>query len=159
MKDQDFSTTFWVDQTPKEALAAIQNVRGWWSETIVGDTRRVGDEFSYRHEDLHQSRQQLEEVVPGQRVVWRVLDARLSFTRQPDEWKGTQLRFEVAPRGGKTEVRFTHVGLRPACECYEACSKGWSFYVGESLRSLMATGRGQPDREEKALGCGYSSPP
>jgi Activator of Hsp90 ATPase homolog 1-like protein len=159
MKDHDFSTSFLVDQTPEEAFLAIQNVRGWWSETIEGDTRTVGDEFTYRHEELHQSRQKLVEAVAAQRVVWRIEDARLSFVENSGEWKGTQLRFEIAARGGKTEVRFTHVGLSPTCECFAACSKGWSFYVGESLRSLLATGRGQPDREEKALGCGYSSPP
>jgi hypothetical protein len=42
------------------------------------------------------------------------------------------------------------VGLVPAFECFEACSRGWSFFVGESLRQLITTGKGKPDRKEKA---------
>jgi hypothetical protein len=30
MNNQDFTAAFTVDQTPEEAFAAINNVRGWW---------------------------------------------------------------------------------------------------------------------------------
>ena len=31
MKTNDYSTSFTVEQTPEEAFAAINNIRGWWS--------------------------------------------------------------------------------------------------------------------------------
>ena len=44
MKNQDFTATISVDQTPQEAFNAIKNVRGWWSENIEGGTSKLGDE-------------------------------------------------------------------------------------------------------------------
>ena len=101
--------------------------------------------FSYRYEDVHVSTQTVSELVPGRRVVWHVDDARLSFTSEPDEWVGTDIRFEILPLDAATEVRFTHVGLTPRKECYEKCSGAWTFYVSNSLRSLITTGVGSPN--------------
>ena len=53
MNDQSLTTTFTVDQTPEEAFAAINNVRGWRSEEIEGGTDKLGDEFTYRYKDVH----------------------------------------------------------------------------------------------------------
>jgi hypothetical protein len=44
--EDNFSTTLSVDQTPDEVFAAINDVRGWWSENIVGSTDSVGEEFT-----------------------------------------------------------------------------------------------------------------
>jgi hypothetical protein len=49
-------------------------------------------------------------------------------------------------------VRFTHRGLVPAFECFELCSDGWSFYIKDSLRKLITTGKGEPNpREDEDL--------
>ena len=42
-------------------------------------------------------------------------------------------------------VRFTYVGLAPAIECYGGCSGAWGFYVNDGLRSLITTGKGDPN--------------
>ena len=92
------------------------------------------------------AKQHITEFSPHERVCWRVTDASISFTEDPNEWTGTQVIFDVAPRGDRTEVRFTHLGLVPAFECYEKCSNAWSFYINGSLRRLIATGKGEPNR-------------
>jgi hypothetical protein len=152
MNHQDFTTTFTVDQTPEEAFAAINNVRGWWSGEIEGSTDKLGDEFTYRYKDVHLSKQKIAELIPGKKVVWLVLDGYLNFVEDKSEWKGTKITFEIAKKGGKAEVRFTHVGLVPDRECYGACSSTWGSYVNGSLRSLITTGRGQPNQKEKGDG-------
>ena len=148
MSRQDYTTAFTVDQTPKQAFGAINNVRGWWSGEIEGPTSKLGDEFTYRYKDIHYSKQKLIEVVPDQKVVWLALDSYLNFAEDKTEWNGTKIIFEIARKGGKTEVRFTHQGLVPQIECFENCSIAWSYYINGTLRSLIATGNGQPNEEE-----------
>jgi hypothetical protein len=87
MKHQNFTTTISVDQTPQEAFAAINNVRGWWSGQIEGDTDKLGAEFTYRYQDVHRSTQKITELIPGKRVVWHVLGSHLSFLK--DKASGT----------------------------------------------------------------------
>ena len=149
MNAQNFTTTFTVAQTPEEAFAAINNVRGWWSGEpgIEGSTDKLGDEFTYRYKPHHYSKQKITELIPGKKVVWLVLDGQLNFVNDKSEWKGTKITFEIARKGDQTEVRFTHVGLVPHYECYGACSNAWGSYMNGSLRNLITTGRGQPNQK------------
>ena len=141
----DFTTTLLVDQTPKEVFHAINNVRGWWSEDIEGNTSKLNDEFTYHYKDVHRCKMKLIEVVPEKKVVWLVLDNYFSFTKDKSEWKGTTISFEISEKNGKTQMRFTHQGLVPEYECFDICSNGWTQYIQQSLRSLITTGKGQPN--------------
>lgn len=148
MENQDFTTTLLVDRSPKEAFDAINNVRGWWSENIEGGTERLNDVFTYRVKDLHQCTMKLIEVVPNKKVVWLVLDNYFNFTKDQSEWIGTKVSFEITEKDGKTQIRFTHIGLVPAHECYEICENAWTGYIQNSLRDLITTGTGQPNPKE-----------
>ncbi len=150
--DRNFTTTFSVKQTPKKVFDAINDVRGWWSEEIEGSTDKLGDEFTYRYQDLHRSSQKITELVLGKKVVWHVVDSRLNFVKDKTEWNGTDIVFEIAKKDDKTELRFTHVGLVPALACYGDCSDAWGFYIKDSLRRLITTGKGQPNTKEKGGG-------
>ena len=152
MSNQNFTTTFSVNQTPDEAFAAIINVRGWWSGEIEGRTDKLDEEFTYRYEDVHYSKQKITELIPAKKVVWLVLDSSLNFFKNKAEWNGSKITFEIAKKGDKTEVRFTHMGLIPDFECYNDCSNAWGFYINTSLRSLITTGTGQPNEKEKGDG-------
>ncbi len=141
---KDFTASFSVDKSPKEAFDAINNVREWWSGEIDGETDRLGAEFIYRVKDVHLSKQMITELTPGKKVVWHVTDANLSFVKDPGEWKGTDIFFEIARVGGNTVVRFTHKGLVPQYECYNDCSNAWGLLVKGNLRKLITTGKAQP---------------
>ena len=145
MKNPDFTTTISVDQTPEQAFAAINNVRGWWSGKIEGDTDKLGAEFTYRYKDVHRSTQKIAELIPGKRVVWRVLESQLNPFKDKSEWNGTDIIFDISQKDGKTEVRFTHVGLVPQYECFGSCLNAWGMLVNTNLRKLITTGQGQPN--------------
>jgi hypothetical protein len=148
MENQDYTITFLVDQSPKRAFDAINNVRGWWSEEVEGGTEKLNDEFTYHYKDVHRCKMKLIEVIPDKKVVWLVLDNYFNFTEDQNEWTGTKISFEIAEKGGKTQIRFAHLGLAPEFECFEICSNAWAGYMSHSLPSLIATGKGQPNQKE-----------
>jgi len=88
------------------------------------------------------------EAVPGKRVAWLVTDSYFNFIEDKTEWKGTQIVFDIARKGDKTEVRFTHLGLVTEYECFEICSTSWELHINGSLKSLIATGKGHPNEKE-----------
>jgi hypothetical protein len=109
----NYSTTFTVDQSPIQIFDAIDDVRGWWTGDIVGETQRLGDEVTYRYEGLRVSTQRVTESVPGKRVGWEVVDGSINFVADKAEWIRTAINFDIAAVGDQTEVRFSHVGSRP----------------------------------------------
>jgi Activator of Hsp90 ATPase homolog 1-like protein len=147
--NQDFKLTFLLKNTPKEVFDAINNVRGWWSEEIEGNTEKLGSEFSYHYKDVHRCKIKITELIPGKKVVWRVLDNYFNFIEDQSEWKGTDIRFEISKKGNQTELRFAHLGLVPEYECFDVCSNAWTTYVNDSLRSLIMTGKGAPNKIEE----------
>jgi hypothetical protein len=144
MNEHDYTTAFTVAQTPTEVYAAIQDVRGWWGLDVEGPTDRLGEEFVFRGEDKHYSKIRVVEQVPGERVEWLVLDNALTFVEDQTEWQGNRIVFEIARTDEGTQVRFTQLGLVPAYECFDVCSNAWTFFITDSLPSLITTGTGKP---------------
>jgi len=151
MKNQDFTTTILVDQTPKEAFDSINNVRGWWIDEIEGNSQNLNDEFAVRFGDVHYSKQKLIEVVPGKKIVWLVTDSRLNFLKDKSEWTNNQIVFDITEQDDKTQIRFTQLGLAPEVECYGDCSGAWNYYIQDSLFSLITTGKGKPERKKSVI--------
>jgi hypothetical protein len=139
MSNQNYTTTFLVDQTPEAVFAAINHVRDWWSGEIEGQTDQLGAEFTYQSGDVHRSTQKITEWVPGQKIVWHVVDSHLNFVNDKTEWTGTDIIFEISRQGDQTELRFTHVGLAPVLACYGDCSDAWHFYIDDRLQHLITT--------------------
>jgi hypothetical protein len=145
MNTTDFTTTILVDQTPKEAFDAINNVRGWWSEEIEGSTDKLNAVFTYHYKDIHRCKMKLIEVVPGKKVAWLVMENYFNFTMDKSEWTGTTIIFDISQKDNKTQIRFTHQGLVPEYECFDICSNAWGQYIQQSLFNLITTGKGQPN--------------
>jgi hypothetical protein len=148
MTTTDFTTAIRVNKTPGEVFDAINDPGGWWSQAIEGTTDKQGEIFFYHYRDMHYCKIQLEELVPGKKVVWLVLDNYFHFTKDKSEWKGTRTIFDISSNGDQTEMRFTHEGLVPEYECFEICESAWTGYITKSLHDLIINGKGKPNDKD-----------
>lgn len=144
----DYNLTISVKASPQHAFDCINDVQGWWTENLTGKSVKLNDEFTVKFGDVHLSTQRLVECVPGKKVVWLVTSSRLNFIENTGEWTGTRISFEIISNNDKTELCFTHHGLQPNVECYEACSNAWGPYIQQSLKSLINTGKGNPTKKD-----------
>ncbi|MCF3108685.1 SRPBCC domain-containing protein [Niabella sp. CC-SYL272] len=148
MEQNNFTTTIHVTATPGQVFEAVTNVRGWWSQELEGGTAQLNDVFLYHYKDVHICKIQLIEVVPNKRVVWLVLDNYFNFISDQNEWKGTNVIFDINTADDSTRLQFTHQGLVPADECYPICHDAWTNYIQNSLYQLITTGKGAPNPRE-----------
>jgi len=146
MATSDFTLTLLADQSLQEVFKAVNNVRDWWSgyydEEIEGDTEKLNDEFSFRAGGgVHYSKQKLIEVIPNKKVVWLITESELNFLEKKDEWTGSKVIFEISKAGDKTQLVFTHEGLTPEVECYDACAPAWTQYLQNKLLPLIKSSK------------------
>ena len=72
----------------------------------------------------------------------------MGLAQDKREWTNTKIVFEIITQDSQTQVHFTHIGLVPEIECFDACSNAWSQYIQGSLLNLINTGEGQPTKKE-----------
>jgi hypothetical protein len=145
MHIDNFKTSIIVSQSPMEVFNAVNNVSCWWSEEIKGASSKVGDVFNYHFKDIHICKIQIQELIPGKKVVWLVLDNYFSFIGNKEEWKGNSIIFDITVSGNQTQLLFTQEGLVPEYECFEVCEKAWTNYIQNSLYALITRGIGTPN--------------
>ena len=148
MNTPNYTHTFTVQRTAREVYDAICDVTGWWTIHTDGATKAVGDEFTVHFGDVHITTQRITEAVPEKRITWRVTKSYLPWLKDREEWKGTDIVFEITEGAEGTRLTMTHIGLTPHVECFTQCEKGWDFFMG-SLNKLITTGEGQPDTRER----------
>lgn len=148
MSASDFTTSITVDQSPEEVFHAVNNPRAWWSMEIEGSTDKLDDVFNYHYKDVHRCKMKVVEMVRNEKVAWQVLENYFDFTDDKTEWTGTKIIFQITKQGNNALLSFTHQGLVPEYECYTVCFDAWSNYIKNSLRNLIATGKGQPNQKE-----------
>ncbi len=158
MKAKDFTTTFEVEATPGQVFDAVNNVRGWWSQNIDGDTDKVNAVFDYHYQDVHICKIKITQLMPDKKVVWHVLDNHFKFTKDKNEWKGTDIIFDISEKDGKTLLAFTHQGLTPDYECFDICHDAWTHYIQGSLKELIITGKGKATPKDTGTETAEKSP-
>jgi len=118
-----------------DALSTLDGLSGWWAEKTTGDTGPGGViEFRFGPGGIDM---EVVELDPGRLVRWEVVGG-------PEEWIGTEVRFDIRQDGDWTIVLFRHEGWREPVEFMSHCSTKWATYL-VSLKQLLETGTGAPD--------------
>lgn len=148
MENQNYQATITVNKSANEVFNSINNVSGWWSENLKGDSKNPDGVFTIDFGPDSFVTHELIEVVPNKKVVWLVTDCYLPWLTDKTEWTNTKMSFDISAKGNATEINFTHIGLVPEAECYDMCIKGWDQYIKGSLLKLITEGEGQPQKKK-----------
>ena len=141
MKDSSFKKSFKTSKSAEDVFNLLLEIEQWWSgiygEEIKGESKKIGDEFTFKAGGgAHYSKQKLIELIPNEKVVWLITDSTLSFLSNTGEWINTKIGFTISTEENSTVVTFTHDGLVPQIECYNACSGGWTRYLNKLEEKL-----------------------
>ncbi|MES2616714.1 MAG: SRPBCC domain-containing protein [Bacteroidota bacterium] len=134
MTTTNFQFSFNTLKQPNEIFSQLLDPNSWWvglfDETIQGQSKTIGDEFTFSAGGgMHHTTQQLIELVPNKKIAWAVIDSKLTFLKDQNEWDGTTICFEIEQTNNLTTVTFSHKGLTPEIECYDQCSSAWTMYL------------------------------
>jgi len=149
MTKQDHRVSMSASVSISDAYDKIARVSEWWTKFVDGNTRNVGDVFTVRFSEEDGGTFvtfAITEAVPGSRVVWHVTDCYLPWLTDKTEWNDTNVVFEISTNSDGSTVIMTHEGLTPEVECFDACVKGWDYYIGKSLKQFVAIGEGLPNQ-------------
>jgi uncharacterized protein YndB with AHSA1/START domain len=127
-----------------EALTTTAGQRGWWTtDCEVGNA--VGEQAAFRFNPMGggagtmEVRFRIDALAPSETVEWTCIGQQNN-----PEWQGTRITFRLRPtKTGKTTLDFAHTGFAGKSAVYEACVKGWAFFL-ESLKKYAETGVGTP---------------
>ena len=141
MKEDSFKKSFKTSKSAEEVFNLLLDIEQWWSgiygEEIKGESKKIGDEFTFKAGGgAHYSKQKLRELIPNEKVVWLITDSTLSFLSNTGEWINTKIGFTISTEENSTVITFTHDGLVPQIECYNACSGGWTRYLDKLEEKL-----------------------
>jgi len=141
---KDYHIEIEVMAEPAKVMEAIEKVSEWWGKDFTGQSKNVGDIFTIRFNETY-STFRITEKLENKKLVWAVLDSHLHWLKDKTEWNHTHVEWTLEKMEETTRVQMIHFGLGPEVECFDNCTKGWNYYIGESLNKLINEGKGMPD--------------
>ena len=144
METKNFHRTITVNASPEEAMKKINQVNKWWAKNFTGKAEKLNDKFTVDFGKTFVDFQ-ISELIPGQKVVWKVTDCNLHWIKAKKEWNGTEVVFKLSEKKNTTQIDFTHIGLVPGVECYNDCEAGWNGHITNSLVKFINEGKGMPE--------------
>jgi hypothetical protein len=140
MKDQavikaSYTTAIEISKSADDVFDHIlHDVSKFWPENFEGTSSKLNDEFIFRSEGGHYSKNKVIELVPDKRVVWLVTES----IRPADNfnWTGTKMIFELISKGNTTVLEFTYNGFILDNE-YDRLVQICDFVIKENLYNFL----------------------
>lgn len=135
-----------VNASPDRVFTSItREIPLWWTEMFEGESGKTNDVFTVRFGPAVFKTMRMEEIVPGEKIVWFVTDTLMDIPeiKNKREWLHTRIVWLLKSEEANTRIQVTHFGLNPAIECYEVCATGWRQFCS-SLKSHLEKGKGMP---------------
>jgi hypothetical protein len=144
MQRKEYSTAIEVSQLPEVVFRCITEVSKWWVKDVEGNSTDLNHEFTVRFGKTWKSFK-ITEQIPNKKIQWLVTDCNLPWNTDLKEWNGTKILWEISAENGRTQIRFTHIGLSKL-DCADQCQKAWSSYIQESLFKYITKGKGYTNK-------------
>lgn len=127
-----------------QALATAKGISEWWTKDTAG-TSEIGKIITVRFhspEGKEVGRMDFEIMAlkPEESIRWR-------FTSGPEEWVGTEVKFDLYEENDYTIVLFSHLNWAEEVEFKAHCSMKWAVFL-LSLKNLLETGEGRPSPKD-----------
>ncbi len=119
-----------IESPPEKVYAGLatrKGLCGWWTADTTAEERVGGSARFGFDKGSVVFRMTIEELTPPRRVVW-------SCHGDHEEWNGTQLIWEIAPKGKGSVLRFRHANWRENSNFLAMCNSTW----GELMYRLKA---------------------
>ena len=142
-----YSTQVLIKGPPRQVFEAIaHHVQQWWGYTDL-PVRGVGDVFTTRF-DTTFWKFEVSTFEPHSHIIWHCIEARhihKGYEGIETEWIGTSVEWKLEAVGEQdTLLHFLHNGLVSELNCYEICYPAWEYFVTQSLKQFVETGKGMP---------------
>jgi uncharacterized protein YndB with AHSA1/START domain len=116
-------------------LTTDSGLSRWWT-TDTNGAGAVGSIIEFRFGDGGPDFTVIE-LVPNRLVRWR------HSGDIPEDWKGSEVSFELHEEKKQTMVNFRHYNWARSDEFLAHCSTKWGVFM-MSIKSCIETGKGQP---------------
>jgi len=120
----DILQDFPIKADPKQVFQTVSAPAGldqWWTKTCAGQPR-LGATYELGFGADYAWRASVTKCEPG-----RLFE--LTLVRADDDWTGSRVRFELAPSGLGTQLRFSHRGWPTENEHYRVSCHCWAMYL------------------------------
>lgn len=136
MENKNYRRTIIVNASAEDAIKTISEINNWWKKDFSGSAAKLNDTFTVPFGEPSFVDFVVSEFTPGKKVVWKVIDCYLPWFQDKKEWNNTKVVFELSEEKGQTKIDFTHVGLVPEIECYEAFENGWNGHINNLIKFI-----------------------